>query len=137
MRQRNFGQEAVDTAAARGVAMRFTELVVILAATAALACGSSTQSSTLQSPGEPYAGRSSQIPPKRFGHSVARGLAWLASHEVDGGGWGQGDEAANLRAGETGSANVADSSVTLLAFLRAGHTPAAGEHRDAVDRTRL
>lgn len=74
--------------------------------------------------------------PKALSKSVNRGLAWLASHELDAGGWGQGDEAKQLRANEPklGIANVADTSMALLAFIRAGHTPAAGEHKVAVER---
>ncbi|MBX3157727.1 MAG: terpene cyclase/mutase family protein [Deltaproteobacteria bacterium] len=72
---------------------------------------------------------------KELGKSVQRGLKWLATHEATGGGWGQGDDAPNVRTNEPkGGANVADTSVALLAFLRAGHTPAAGEHKLAVER---
>jgi hypothetical protein len=75
--------------------------------------------------------------PKPLSDTVKRGLAWLASAQLQGGGWGQGDEARQLRGGEpgTGIANVADTSMALLAFLRAGHTPrAGGDHARTVER---
>jgi hypothetical protein len=56
---------------------------------------------------------------------------------VQSGGWGQGDEARQLRSGEPGAgiANVADSSVAILAFLRAGYTPrGGGDYGKAVER---
>jgi len=74
---------------------------------------------------------------KPLSDTVKRGLAWLASAQLQSGGWGQGDEARQLRSGEPGAgiANVADSSVALLAFLRAGHAPRAGtEHAKTVER---
>ncbi len=81
-------------------------------------------------------------PPKHAGKvkpisaTVKKGLAWLAGSQLQDGGWGQGDEARTLRANEpkVGIANVADSSMALLAFIRAGHTPRAGEHAKVVER---
>jgi hypothetical protein len=74
--------------------------------------------------------------PKAINKTVERGLQWLASAQLDDGGWGQGDEARQLRPNEpkVGIANVADSSMALLAFIRSGSTPAAGPHKTAVDR---
>jgi hypothetical protein len=69
--------------------------------------------------------------------TVDKGLAWLAKHQLSSGGWGQGDEAAGMGNGMEAmrdTANVADSSMALLAFLRAGHTPNKGAHRDAVNK---
>jgi hypothetical protein len=76
------------------------------------------------------------VAPKPLGDTVKKGLAWLASHQLSGGGWGQGDEAPNMRqAGKSSeTANVADTSMALIAFLRAGQTPRAGEHQNAVHR---
>jgi hypothetical protein len=73
---------------------------------------------------------------KPISDTVKRGLAWLAGSQLDSGGWGQGDEARQLRPNEpkVGIANVADTSMALLAFLRAGHTPRAGEHAKTVER---
>lgn len=74
---------------------------------------------------------------KPISDTVKKGLAWLAGSQLASGGWGQGDEARQLRTNEpaVGIANVADSSMALLAFIRAGHTPrAGGEHAKTVDR---
>ena len=75
--------------------------------------------------------------PKALSDTVKKGLAWLASAQLQDGGWGQGDEAQQLRPNEprVGIANVADSSMALLAFIRAGQAPrAGGEHAKAVER---
>ena len=76
------------------------------------------------------------VAPKAISDTVKRGLAWLAGSQLQSGGWGQGDEVRQLRSNEpqVGTANVADTSMALLAFLRAGHTPQAGEHRKTVER---
>lgn len=73
---------------------------------------------------------------KPISQTVRRGLTWLASSQLQTGGWGQGDEAQQLRPNEprVGIANVADTSMALLAFLRAGHTPRGGEHARTVER---
>jgi hypothetical protein len=73
---------------------------------------------------------------KALSKSVERGLTWLATQSVKGGGWDQGDEASKIRGGEQkpGTANVADTSMALLAFIRAGHTSSSGEHKAVVDR---
>lgn len=74
---------------------------------------------------------------KPLGESVEKGLRWLAKQQLAGGGWGQGDEAPGMghhMAGMKDSPNVADTSMALLAFLRAGHTPNKGAHRDVVHK---
>ncbi len=74
---------------------------------------------------------------KPISKTVENGLTWLSKHQLAGGGWGQGDEAAGMGHGMDGmrdQSNVADSSMALLAFLRAGHTPNRGAHRDAVKK---
>jgi hypothetical protein len=84
----------------------------------------------------PTAAAAKRPTPKPLSAAVTRGLRWLASAQLQSGGWGQGDEAVSLRANEPrlGVANVADTSMALLAFLRAGHSPAEGELRHVVDR---
>lgn len=74
---------------------------------------------------------------KPLSDTVKKGLAWLAGAQLQSGGWGQGDEARQLRPNEpaVGIANVADTSMALLAFIRAGYTPrAGGEHARTVER---
>jgi Prenyltransferase and squalene oxidase repeat len=77
------------------------------------------------------------VKPKALSHTVNKGLAWLAKHQLPNGAWGQGDESAgmgqdggNLRA----TPSVADTAMALLTFLRAGNTPAAGEFKNSVRR---
>jgi hypothetical protein len=142
-----------------------TKLVATLALLAPLGCGSGTQATPKQSPPAPPiqvvdpAPAPTTPPPqvetpppaveepppapptapgqaKPLSKSVQKGLAWLASQEISGGGWGQGDEATKVRTNEpkVGTKNVADTSIALLAFLRAGHTPGGGEHKLVVDR---
>jgi hypothetical protein len=74
---------------------------------------------------------------KPLSDTVKKGLSWLAHAQLQNGGWGQGDEARMVRSGEpaVGIGNVADSSMALLAFVRAGHTPSSGtEHSKTVER---
>jgi hypothetical protein len=63
------------------------------------------------------------------------GLEWLAKHQLPKGGWGQGDEAAtmgNSMQNMRDTANVADTSIAVLAFLRAGQTARVGDYQDVV-----
>ncbi|HKA90693.1 MAG TPA: prenyltransferase/squalene oxidase repeat-containing protein [Haliangiales bacterium] len=73
---------------------------------------------------------------KPLSKNVARGLDWLARHQLKNGAWGQGDEAASM--GQTGDMrdvpSVADTSMAVLAYLRAGHTASRGEYKDNVRR---
>jgi hypothetical protein len=72
---------------------------------------------------------------KELSQTVDKGLSWLAQHQLKGGGWGQGDEASGMghdMDAMRDTANVADTSMALLAFIRAGHTPNQGKHRDVV-----
>src|SRR5205085_7934724 len=68
--------------------------------------------------------------------AVASGLEWLTRHQMDNGGFGQGEEAAGMRGSgaEQGQANVADTSMAGLAFIRAGSSPKAGPHQRNVQR---
>jgi hypothetical protein len=83
----------------------------------------------------PPAGKGSPLKAKALSSTVEKGLAWLASHQLKGGGWGQGDESANMGTGMqqmAGVANVADTSVAVLAFLRAGNSARAGKYAENV-----
>lgn len=73
------------------------------------------------------------VQPKALVGSAKLGLAWLAEHQNKDGGWGQGEEANNMR-GSQGhdnvayQSNVADTCVACLAMLRSGSSPAKGEY---------
>lgn len=84
----------------------------------------------------PTEGPKNAVKAKPLSDTIKKGLTWLAGSQLQTGGWGQGDEARQLRPNEprVGIANVADTSMALLAFIRAGHTPRAGEHAKTVDR---
>ncbi len=90
-------------------------------------------------PGDPIqvAKRRTRGTPKPLSKTIDEGLTWLVRHQLASGGWGQGDEAEGMGAqmkGMAGASNVADTSMALLAFLRAGHDANHGAHRDAVQR---
>jgi hypothetical protein len=81
--------------------------------------------------------RGTAVKPKALSDTVNKGLAFLAKHQLKTGGWGQGDEAASMGNGmqdQAAKADVADTSMAVLAFLRAGHTPRSGTHQDAVQK---
>jgi hypothetical protein len=73
---------------------------------------------------------------KPLGGEVNRGLDWLAQHQLDNGAWGQGDEAATMgpASGLRDTPSVADTAMAVLAFMRAGHTAAHGQHSARVKR---
>ena len=74
--------------------------------------------------------------------AIERALRWLACHQAEDGRWSAAAFDAECgKQGEgtcTGSGaplhDVGTSALALLAFLGAGHTPAAGDHRGAVKR---
>ena len=76
------------------------------------------------------------VAPKPISPAVRRGLDWLAEHQLKDGGWGQGDESQHMGGSSEfrDRPNVADTAIAALALIRAGSTPAAGPHRDAVAR---
>jgi hypothetical protein len=82
------------------------------------------------------AARASAGKAKPLSDTVRKGLTWMAAHQLKSGGWGQGDEAAGMsgQAAMRDTANVADTSMALLAFVRAGNTPSRGDHQDVVRR---
>jgi hypothetical protein len=86
------------------------------------------------SPGE------TQNDPRSPDEALAKGIAYLLSQQHPDGGWGQGGGWRQSAAGSGArveGANVEDPSdlgntcVSLVALLRAGHSPAQGAHRDA------
>jgi hypothetical protein len=78
------------------------------------------------------------VDPKPLSANVKKGLAWLAEHQLPNGGWGQGEESAQMRGSSVDrlrdQANVADTCIAALALIRAGNTPIDGLYKDAVAR---
>jgi Prenyltransferase and squalene oxidase repeat len=74
------------------------------------------------------------IEPKPLRRNVKKGLDWLAEHQLPGGGWGQGEESAQMRGNESlkDTPNVADTCIAVLALIRSGSTPREGQYRDAI-----
>jgi hypothetical protein len=73
------------------------------------------------------------VEPKPLGDSVRRGLEWLVSRQLESGGWGQGEESAQMRSsqgGQVDKGNVADTCMATLSLLRSGSTPSAGRYAD-------
>jgi hypothetical protein len=92
-------------------------------------------------PGDPQqagaAGWKMAVKPKALSAQVEKGLSWLVAHQLPNGGWGQGDESEQMgqnMAGMRDTANVADTSMAVLALMRAGGSPAAGTYREPIRR---
>jgi hypothetical protein len=82
------------------------------------------------------------VKPKEFSPAVKRGLEYLVNAQQDDGGWNQGG---GWRVGNGGGGRVAgkevedpsdigNTSLALLALVRAGNTPTEGEYKDAVKK---
>lgn len=85
------------------------------------------------------------VDPKPLSASARRGLAWLVATQHADGGWGQGEESAQMRGGrdelvlgraqaQGEPSNVADTCIALLALLRADADPAAGPYAEPIRR---
>lgn len=81
------------------------------------------------------------VDPKPLSGHVNRGIEWLVARQRADGGWSQGEESSHMaqhRQPEQAAAgepsNVADTCMSMLALIRAGHTPASGAHAEAVAR---
>jgi len=74
------------------------------------------------------------IEAKPLSRNVKKGLDWLVEHQLAGGGWGQGEESAQMRGNESlrDRPNVADTCIAVLALIRSGSTPCEGLYRDAI-----
>ena len=74
------------------------------------------------------------VEPKPLSRNVKKGLDWLVEHQLPGGGWGQGEESAQMRGNESlrDTPNVADTCIAVLALIRSGSTPREGLYRDAI-----
>ena len=79
------------------------------------------------------------VKPKDMSAQVDKGLAWLVAHQTQTGGWGQGDESAQMgrsaaMEGHIAKANVADTSMALMALMRSGSTASAGKYKAEITR---
>jgi len=73
------------------------------------------------------------IKPGRIPEFVAKGVAWLIAAQHNDGGWGGGSHAhQDVRDPHAVVTDPATTSFTLIALLRAGHTPVAGEYKPQV-----
>ena len=74
------------------------------------------------------------VEPKPLSRNVKKGLDWLVEHQLAGGGWGQGEESAQMRGNGSlkDTPNVADTCIAALALIRSGSTPREGLYRDAI-----
>ena len=82
------------------------------------------------------------VKPKEFSPSVKKGLEYLVKAQQDDGGWNQGG---GWRVGNAGGgrvegkevedpSDIGNTSLALLALVRAGNTPTDGEYKDAVKK---
>ena len=60
------------------------------------------------------------VEPKPLSQNANKGLAWLVEHQLPGGGWGQGEESAQMRGDGSlmDTPNVADTCIAVLALIR-------------------
>ena len=74
------------------------------------------------------------VDPKPLSANARKGLGWLAEHQLSSGGWGQGEESANMGGGADlrDTPNVADTCIAALALIRSGSTPTDGPYKDAI-----
>ncbi len=69
----------------------------------------------------------------RIPEFVTKGVGWLIAAQHNDGGWGAGSHAhQEIRDPQAVSTDPATTSFTLLALLRAGHTPVKGEYQAQV-----
>jgi hypothetical protein len=82
------------------------------------------------------------VKPKDLSAAVKKGLEYLAKNQQEDGGWNQGG---GWRIGNTGGgrvegakvedpSDIGNTSLALLALLRAGNTPIEGQYKDAMTR---
>ena len=73
------------------------------------------------------------VTPGRIPEFVTKGVAWLIAAQHNDGGWGGGSHAhQNIRDPHAVVTDPATTSFSLLALLRAGHTPVGGEYQSQV-----
>jgi squalene-hopene cyclase-like protein len=77
--------------------------------------------------------KSEPVKPGRIPEFAKKGVAWLIAAQHNDGGWGGGSHAhQDVRDPHAVTTDPATTSFTLLALLRAGHTPVAGEYKSQV-----
>src|SRR5262245_13423694 len=79
------------------------------------------------------------VEPRPLSRNVKKGLDWLVEHQLPGGGWGEGEESAQMRGGGQRASfrdtpNVADTCIAVLALIRSGSTPREGPYRGAIEK---
>jgi Prenyltransferase and squalene oxidase repeat len=79
------------------------------------------------------------VEPKPLSRNVKKGLDWLVEHQLPVGGWGEGEESAQMRGGGQRDSfrdkpNVADTCIAVLALIRSGSTPREGPYRGAIEK---
>lgn len=76
------------------------------------------------------------VKPKAIGPTVNKGLSWLVGHQLENGGWGQGEESQQMGRNEkmASTSNVADTCIASLALVRAGSTAKSGGHHQKIAR---
>src|SRR5215208_7042523 len=111
-------------------------LAVGFAGGTAWACGENDGTRCEVSPA-PQKDEAKRPSPKEVSDQVKKGLKWLAQTQLENGAWGQGEEAASMGTGDSKlktSANVADSCMALMAYVRSGNTPGSGEYKQNVNK---
>lgn len=72
--------------------------------------------------------------PKPLSDAVKKGLQWLASQQLENGGWGQGEESLQMRGKAkeknklADTANIGDTCAAALTLIRSGSTPSSGKY---------
>src|SRR5258706_2035096 len=100
------------------------------------ACGGDDGSRGEVSPA-PEGNVAKRVEPKALSDQVKKGLKWLADTQLENGAWGQGEESAQMGTGDSklkSTANVADTCMVVMAFVRSGNIPGAGDYKQNVNR---
>ncbi len=119
------------------IRMPFAWAIALCLAGATTARDAVAETPTTAAPAAPAAASALAKPaPDADKASVEKGLQWLATHQLADGGFGQGEESAQMGGGGqlAGVGNVADTSVAAMAFLRSGSSPVTGTYGKSVSR---
>ena len=88
-------------------------------------------------PGSAVVARKTAVTPKPLSTNVQTGLDWLAGHQHENGGWGQGEESQHMGSGMAAykdKPNVADTCQAVLALIRSGSTPSSGSYAEPINK---